>query len=166
MHLAQLNVGRLVGEPDGPDVAEFMTAIPAMNLLAFLVQGQLEPQEVNYLVQAAVTEFQASPAAYLGQLRSLNGSIAQAQGISDPLKLGEFRYKLIGEFYAAISRARFMPAIDGRPSVAKSRLALSFPVEPALRTRTISAKAFAQVVNFNINVAARRPSHPARLTHI
>ena len=34
MHLAQLNVGRLVGEPDGPEVAEFMTAIPAMNLLA------------------------------------------------------------------------------------------------------------------------------------
>ncbi|MCA9797603.1 MAG: hypothetical protein KC910_37590, partial [Candidatus Eremiobacteraeota bacterium] len=78
--------------------------VPAMNLLAFLVQGQLEPQEVNYLVQAAVTEFQASPAAYLGQLRSLNGSIAQAQGISDPLKLGEFRYKLIGEFYAAAQR--------------------------------------------------------------
>lgn len=34
MHLAQLNVGRLVGNPDGPEVAEFMTAIPAMNLLA------------------------------------------------------------------------------------------------------------------------------------
>lgn len=33
MQLAQLNIGRLVGEPDGPEVAEFMSAIPAMNLL-------------------------------------------------------------------------------------------------------------------------------------
>lgn len=33
MHLAQLNVGRLVDGPDSPTVAEFMDALPAINLL-------------------------------------------------------------------------------------------------------------------------------------
>ena len=33
MHLAQLNIGRLVGDPDSSTVAEFMDAIPAINLL-------------------------------------------------------------------------------------------------------------------------------------
>ncbi len=33
MHLAQLNVGRLVDGPDSPTVAEFMNALPAINLL-------------------------------------------------------------------------------------------------------------------------------------
>ncbi|MGH3668798.1 MAG: DUF3291 domain-containing protein, partial [Acidimicrobiia bacterium] len=33
MHLAQLNVGRLVDHPDSPTVAEFIRALPAINLL-------------------------------------------------------------------------------------------------------------------------------------
>lgn len=33
MHLAQLNVGRLVDDPDSPTVAEFMNALAAINLL-------------------------------------------------------------------------------------------------------------------------------------
>ena len=33
MHLAQLNVGRLVDDPDSPAVAEFIQALPAINLL-------------------------------------------------------------------------------------------------------------------------------------
>ena len=33
MHLAQLNVGRLVDHPDSPAVAEFIAALPAINLL-------------------------------------------------------------------------------------------------------------------------------------
>lgn len=33
MHLAQLNVGRLVDDPDSPTVGEFMNALPAINLL-------------------------------------------------------------------------------------------------------------------------------------
>jgi hypothetical protein len=33
MHLAQLNVGRLVDDPDSPTVAEFIRALPAINLL-------------------------------------------------------------------------------------------------------------------------------------
>lgn len=33
MHLAQLNVGRLIDEPDSQAVAEFMNALPAINLL-------------------------------------------------------------------------------------------------------------------------------------
>ena len=33
MHLAQLNVGRLVADPDSDDVAEFMNALAAINLL-------------------------------------------------------------------------------------------------------------------------------------
>jgi hypothetical protein len=33
VHLAQLNIGRLVDHPDSPAVAEFITAIPAINLL-------------------------------------------------------------------------------------------------------------------------------------
>ncbi len=33
MHLSQLNVGRLVDHPDSPTVAEFMLALPAINLL-------------------------------------------------------------------------------------------------------------------------------------
>lgn len=33
MHLAQLNVGRLLDEPDSPTVAEFMNALAAINLL-------------------------------------------------------------------------------------------------------------------------------------
>ena len=33
MHLAQLNIGRLVDDPDSPKVTEFMDALPAINLL-------------------------------------------------------------------------------------------------------------------------------------
>ncbi len=33
MHLAQLNVGRLIDHPDSPTVAEFIRALPAVNLL-------------------------------------------------------------------------------------------------------------------------------------
>ena len=33
MHLAQLNVGRLVADPDSDEVAEFMNALAAINLL-------------------------------------------------------------------------------------------------------------------------------------
>ena len=33
MHLAQLNIGRLVGDPDSEEVAEFMNALAAINLL-------------------------------------------------------------------------------------------------------------------------------------
>ena len=33
MHLAQLNVGRLIDHPDSPTVAEFIRALPAINLL-------------------------------------------------------------------------------------------------------------------------------------
>jgi len=33
MHLAQLNIGRLIDDPDSPQVKEFMDALPAINLL-------------------------------------------------------------------------------------------------------------------------------------
>ena len=39
MHLAQLNVGRLVGEPDSPAVAEFMNALAPINLLGEMSPG-------------------------------------------------------------------------------------------------------------------------------
>lgn len=75
--------------------------LPAFQFLAFLVQSELTQQEVTYLLQASVTEFQAQPVAYLQELSSFNQSIASAQGITNPLMLGEFRQKVIGEFFAA-----------------------------------------------------------------
>jgi hypothetical protein len=33
VHLAQLNIGRMLDDPDSPAVAEFMSALPAINLL-------------------------------------------------------------------------------------------------------------------------------------
>ena len=39
MHLAQLNVGRLVDDPDSPTVAEFMNALLPINLLGELSPG-------------------------------------------------------------------------------------------------------------------------------
>jgi hypothetical protein len=39
MHLAQLNVGRLVDEPDSDTVAEFMRALAPINLLAEVSPG-------------------------------------------------------------------------------------------------------------------------------
>ncbi len=39
MQLAQLNIARLLADPDEPEVAEFMTAIPAINLLGELSPG-------------------------------------------------------------------------------------------------------------------------------
>lgn len=78
--------------------------MPAFSLLAFLVQGQLTPQEVNYLTQASITQFQQNPAAFLGEIRGLNQSISQAQMLTDPLKLGEFRHQVIGEFYGTAQK--------------------------------------------------------------
>ena len=39
MHLAQLNIGRLVDEPDSPTVDEFMRSIPAVNALGEVSPG-------------------------------------------------------------------------------------------------------------------------------
>ena len=78
--------------------------LPAFNLLAFLVQGQLSTQELNYLTQASISEFQANPTGFLTEIQELNQSVMQAQTVSDPLKLGEFRYKLIGGFYGAAQK--------------------------------------------------------------
>ena len=39
MHLAQLNVGRLIDEPDSPTVSEFMVALAPINLLGEVSTG-------------------------------------------------------------------------------------------------------------------------------
>lgn len=77
------------------------TLAPAINFLNFLIQGQITQDELNYLLQMSLTEFQANPQGFLNEMNGFNQSIAQAQGISDPIKLGEFRQKVIGEFFAA-----------------------------------------------------------------
>lgn len=86
--------------------------VPAISFLNFLIQGQVTQQELNYLLQMSVTEFQADPAAYLTQIQGFNQSIARAQGIADPIKLGEFRQKVIGEFFGAAQKvpANQLPA--------------------------------------------------------
>lgn len=75
--------------------------VPTLQFLNFLVQDQINQQELTYLVQSSVQQFQQNPQGFLTELQTMNQSIARAQTIQDPLMLGEFRQKVIGEFYAA-----------------------------------------------------------------
>jgi hypothetical protein len=87
--------------------------VPAIYFLNFLVQGQISQQEMVYLAQSSATEFQQNPAAFMNELQTLNQSIARAQTVTDPLKLGEFRQTIIGEFFAAAQNVpqQQMPAM-------------------------------------------------------
>jgi hypothetical protein len=94
---------RMLGQSQGYQLNE-SHLVPSVGLLNFLIQGQVSQQELQYLVQACVQEFQTNPPAFMQGLQGLNNSIAQAQNINDPMMLAEFRQKLLGEFYGAASQ--------------------------------------------------------------
>lgn len=106
--LAQDN---LLAQSQGYELRE-SHLVPAVNLLNFLAQGQITQEELNYLVQSSVAEFQTNPVAFLTEIQQLNQAVAKAQTVTDPLMLGKFRYTLIGEFFASAQQvpANQMPA--------------------------------------------------------
>ena len=78
--------------------------VPGISLLNFLIQDQVNQQELTYLVQSSVQEFQTNPAAFLQEIQGLNQSVLQAQAIRDPMMLAEFRQKVLAEFYGAATQ--------------------------------------------------------------
>ena len=72
---------------------------PALKLLTFLVQEDLSEYERNRVIQESVDEFQSDPSGTLQRLRELASSVQLVHSKNDPLVLGEFRQRMLSEFY-------------------------------------------------------------------
>lgn len=78
--------------------------VPGISFLNFLIQDQVTQQELSYLVQSSIQQFQANPAVFMQEIQGLNQSVMQAQAIRDPMMLAEFRQKVLAEFYGAATQ--------------------------------------------------------------
>lgn len=85
---------------------------PALELLAFMTQEPLSPDERRQVITESVEEFQGEPASTLQSLAQLQSSLQLVQSKNDPMVLGEFRQKMLAEFYkmSQSTPANEMPA--------------------------------------------------------
>jgi hypothetical protein len=72
---------------------------PALELLEFLVQSPLTPQERATITTEARAEFRETPAELLTSLQELSQIIRNIEATEDLELLGEFRQKAIAAFY-------------------------------------------------------------------
>jgi len=72
---------------------------PVVQLLSFLIQGELTPQEIRSLQQEAVIEFRSGPVELMQSFAEIRAAVQTVVSKNDPLILGDFRQQLIGEFY-------------------------------------------------------------------
>ena len=72
---------------------------PAFQLLSFLTQEELSDTERGRILQESVEEFQGDPSGTLQSLRELSSSMQLVHSKNDPLVLGEFRQRMLSEFY-------------------------------------------------------------------
>lgn len=73
--------------------------MPALELLVFLAQSDLEEQEALSILEEAEAEFMDGPAAFIQSMTDLRSAMDKAKTIQDPTILGQFRQQLITEFY-------------------------------------------------------------------
>lgn len=73
--------------------------MPALELLVFLAQADLEEAEALSIIEEAKAEFLAGPAAFIQSMNDLSSAMDKAKTINDPTVLGQFRQLLIAEFY-------------------------------------------------------------------
>lgn len=72
---------------------------PALELLAFMMQEPLSSAERQRIVSESVAEFQGDPVSTLQSLGELQSALQLVQSKNDPMVLGEFRQKMLTEFY-------------------------------------------------------------------
>ena len=73
--------------------------LPALELLVFLAQSDLEEGEILAILEEAEAEFMGGPASFIQSMNDIASAMEQAKAINDPTILGQFRQQLIAEFY-------------------------------------------------------------------
>jgi hypothetical protein len=96
---------------------------PALQLLTFLIQGELTPQESQAVIDESVAEFQGGPAELMQSLQDITDAVQLVESKNDPLVLGDFRQKLIAEFYKTSSttpaneKSAFIKILEARAPI-------------------------------------------------
>ena len=73
--------------------------MPALELLVFLAQSDLDEEEALSILEEAKAEFSGGPADFIQSMNDLSSAMDKAKAINDPTVLGQFRQLLIAEFY-------------------------------------------------------------------
>lgn len=73
-----------------------------VELLNFLTQDQLTQNELVYLAQHSVHDFQKAPAQFLSTTQQLTAMINQLKASNDPMKAAHVRLKVLGEARAFV----------------------------------------------------------------
>lgn len=75
---------------------------PALELLKFLAQAPLSQTDIQAVINESVADFQTGPQQLKTALSDLQKVYGAAQATTDPLQLGDFRQKVIGELYLSV----------------------------------------------------------------
>ena len=75
---------------------------PALELLRFLAQAPLSQSDIQAVINESVADFQTGPQQLMTALGDLKKVYGAAQTTTDPLLLGDFRQKVIGELYLSV----------------------------------------------------------------
>lgn len=75
---------------------------PALAFLRFLAQSDIPESEIKSITGEFIEEFKAGPKELLGSLHDLETAYGTAKSTNDPLLVGEFRQKVIGELYKTV----------------------------------------------------------------
>lgn len=76
--------------------------VSSVELLNFLIQGQLTQQEMAYLAQSSAQEFQQNPAQFLNTTHQLNSMIGQLKASNNPVQVAQVRLNVLGEAAAFV----------------------------------------------------------------
>lgn len=76
--------------------------VSSVELLHFLIQGQLTQDELAYLAQHSAAEFQKNPAQFLNTTRQLTNMINQLKASNNPMATAQVRLQVLGEAAAFV----------------------------------------------------------------
>ena len=75
---------------------------PALELLKFLAQAPLSQTDIQAVINESIADFRTGPQELKTALNDLQKVYGAAQTTTDPLQLGDFRQKVIGELYLSV----------------------------------------------------------------